>query len=57
MARISGHPQHAQQQAAPQPAQPSYDPVQGYASGNGYRNGQSGLDEPDGDSGRWFCSR
>ena len=59
MARISGHPQHARQQPAPQAARPSSDAAyrQGYGSGNGYSNGQSGLDEPDGDSGRWFQPR
>lgn len=60
MARISGHPQHAphaRQPAAPPAAQPSYDARQGYGTGNGYSNGQGGLGEPDGDSGRWFQPR
>jgi NO-binding membrane sensor protein with MHYT domain len=66
MARISGHPRHGQhvpRPAAPHAARPSYDAGYGqhygngtgYATGNG--NGQGGLDEPDGDSGRWFQPR
>ena len=50
MARISGHPQHSRQPAAPQAARTGYDP--GYGQGQGYR--------PDGtgdDSGEWFRPR
>jgi NO-binding membrane sensor protein with MHYT domain len=50
MARISGHPQHSRQPAAPQAARPGYDP--GYGQGQPYR--------PDGtadESGEWFRPR
>jgi NO-binding membrane sensor protein with MHYT domain len=52
MARISGHPRHAQQPPAPQAAQPSYHP--GHAQGYGNGNGQGTPGEADVDPGRWF---
>jgi NO-binding membrane sensor protein with MHYT domain len=52
MARISGHPRHAQQSPAPQAAQPSYHP--GHAQGYGNGNGQGTPGEADVDPGRWF---
>ena len=58
MARISGHPQHAQYSQQP-PAQPTHDPGYAHPYGNGSAHpyGQSAEGDPDGDPGRWFRSQ